>query len=154
MDKWKWILVIVIVLGLWWIMSTPNKPVTTSTTPTPTPIQMTPLPAPTPIQGGVYKEAFLEGCLDGNEVSYVMCDCLYTYMVNEYGLNEMITMGDDLENGIEPDSQVWINEAIACQEHLWALTTPYKALGDLWGAMKAYENTIKNTTLLQQRIYL
>ena len=60
---------------------------------------------PTPIsKRDVFKESFMEGCLEDGETGYQECSCFYDYLLSRYGLNGILDMEEEMEYSDEiPD---------------------------------------------------
>ena len=69
-----------------------------------TPLETTKDPIVLTEDTDAYKEAYMEGCLEGGVVSYDYCDCTYEYMVDTYGLSAIMHVAVDyLETDDVPD---------------------------------------------------
>lgn len=78
------------------------------------PTQNTPGPTQIPTINNdtmdVFRGVFVDGCTEGGEVSEDKCTCMFDYMVDTYGIDEVLQISQD-EDQVQAVS---LNAAIEC----------------------------------------
>jgi len=96
MTKMAWVLValVFIMLALLWRSSpSTNKVEVISPVPTVSPVPTIKTTEAEPILSEVEaKEAFMEGCTESGNVSWKVCNCMYTEIRKDYSILEMVAL--------------------------------------------------------------
>lgn len=111
MNKKAKIIIGVLLIGLMLVIMSNNKKseVINDITPTPTvEIKVTETPIPTKsatedeVVMAVYRGAFVEGCIDGDNTKINSCRCVFDYFIDNYGLEKMIEAAQDEDASKNP----------------------------------------------------
>jgi len=98
----------------------PMEKVRQEATPTAAPTQ---IPTPKPVIGltretsKVFEEAYMEGCLEGGEVSEGYCSCTFDYLLSELGTEKLLNMSVEYDRTGELTPEMY-DAASACLKKL------------------------------------
>lgn len=59
-----------------------------------------------------YKQRFMSGCMDSGSVTTKQCGCMYDYLLDQYGIEKMVDMGNNLDS--EDTNSAVTSAAIHC----------------------------------------
>lgn len=64
----------------------------------------------------LFKDGFINGCMDGDSTKRDFCECSYTFLYNKYGVDRMISLGlRASDSNMNSDDQVMLEGALkAC----------------------------------------